>query len=113
MIVNKQMKKILESIEIANIQPQDGYSIWQKSNCEGQPFWGVGNFCGLSEETVDSNCNLTDLEWDGNEVYICDSEDITELVRSALGIVMAWKRQMETTILFRHKKKLRSLRSQF
>lgn len=95
MIFNKQMKKILEGIDINNIQHQNGYSIWKKLNSDGEAFWGVGNFCGLSDEIIESNCNLTDLEWDGNEVYICNSDNIAELVINALKIVTAWKVQME------------------
>ena len=95
MIFNKQMKKIFESIEINNIRPKEGYFIWQKLNCNGHPFWGIGDFCGLSGKTVESSCDLTSLEWNGNEVYICNSDDIAELVVSALKIIMTWKEQME------------------
>ncbi|MDO5293377.1 MAG: hypothetical protein Q4F05_11565 [bacterium] len=56
---------------------------------------GVGDFCGLSDKVIESNCNLTDLEWDGNEVYIYNSEDIEELVINGLKIIIAWKIQME------------------
>lgn len=43
--------------------------IWQKSDQAGQPFWGVGPFCGLAKTTPKRDCNLTALEWDGNDIY--------------------------------------------
>lgn len=94
-LFNKSMKKILQNVQINNIQPQKEYHIWQKYNCNGVPFWGVGNFCGLAESTVGCDCNLTDLEWDGNEVYLCNSYKISDMVITALGIITAWKKQMQ------------------
>ncbi|HEX3017863.1 MAG TPA: hypothetical protein VHP31_08435 [Caproicibacter sp.] len=38
---------------------------------------------------------MTDLEWDGNEVYLDHTNDISELVKYGLGIIISWKTQLE------------------
>lgn len=47
-------------------------------------------------ESVWSQEDYTMLEWDGNEVIINDSANILSMIIYALGIVTAWKKQMET-----------------
>lgn len=89
------MKQALDKIPIDNIQSHKGYSVWQKSNQAGQPFWGVDPFCGLAKTTPKYDCDLTALEWDGNEVRIVASS-ISDMIIDALGIILAWKEQMES-----------------
>lgn len=90
------MKKVLDSIRMESVWPQEGYTIWQKSNQTGQTFWGVGNFCGFERIVVEKGQDLTALEWDGNGVIINDSANILSMIIYALGIAAAWKKQMET-----------------
>lgn len=90
------MEKALDNIPIDNIQSQKGHSIWQKSNQAGQHFWGVDHFCGLAKTTPKRDCDLTALEWDGNEVRIGIASSISDMIIHALGIILAWKEQMES-----------------
>lgn len=97
MIYNSLMAELLSSISLDSVRSQTKYPIWQSSDLSGRPFWGVGSFCGLSATLPSSSSDLTALEWAGNEVFIslCDFSSVQELLLYALGIVKAWKNQME------------------
>lgn len=70
------------------------YHIWQKQNDKGEWYWGVGNFCGLAKSLVQATgADLTELEWEGNEYYITQEQD---LWACANAVVIHWKKQMET-----------------
>ena len=95
MLANSSMKKILEHISIDHIKFQENYTIWKKINQNGQPYWGVGEFCGLAVAANNGDRDLTELEWDGNEINIDDFDDILSGVVCGIGIAFAWKIQME------------------
>ena len=90
------MKKIIDLIPKPEELKSEDFPIWRAENEIGEPFWGVDNFCGIDIKNTDTETVLTDLEWDGNEIYICDDdENIVELVKQGLAIVYSWKIQME------------------
>ena len=95
MIYNMAMEKILLSTLYNDASPSINLPIWEKKNCIGQSYWGVGNFCGLDKGIINVDCNLTDLEWDGNEIRLTNSTNIPELVEQGLEIIITWKKQME------------------
>lgn len=97
MIYNSLMAELLRSVSLDSVRTQNKYPIWQSSDLSGRPFWGVDSFCGLSAASVAPGRDLTALEWDGNEIYLslCDFSSVQELLLYALGIVKAWKNQME------------------
>ena len=43
-----------------------------------------------------SDYDLMDLEWQGNELYINDTTDVSKLLLSGLETMATWKKQMET-----------------
>lgn len=93
MLTNSSMKKILEDVSIDAIKCQEPYTIWKKFNQNGQPYWGVGEFYGLDMAAKDSD--LTELEWNGNEVNVDDFDDILSGVVYGIGIILSWKTQLE------------------
>ena len=95
MICNTDMEQILSDITMKDINPRTEYPVRKKINHAGQPYWGVDDFCGLDKSSVEASVNLTDLEWDGNEVYLAHTTDILELVKYGLGIIFSWKKQLE------------------
>ena len=96
MILNKSMEQYLNTITVGHIEPQAEYPIWRKLNQAGQPYWGVGDFCGIVTSSVDGDCDLMELEWNGNEVHISCPDNIVNMLIYGLGIVSAWKIQLET-----------------
>ena len=89
------MKKIIDLIPKSEVLKSIDFPIWRAENLIGQPFWGVDTFCGIDIKNINAETNLTDLEWDGNEIYFCDAENIVELVKQGLVVVYSWKMQME------------------
>ena len=96
MLINQLMEQYLSAITVKHIIPQTEYPKWRKINQAGQPYWGVGDFCGIMTSFVNSDCDLTELEWNGNEVHISYSDNILSTLIHGLGIVSAWKMQLET-----------------
>lgn len=94
-IYNTLMKRVLQCVQYDNIPAITVYPIWQMISYNGEPFWGVGNFCGLLDTEIGSQYDLIALEWNGNEICITQSSDVSDLVVYALGIVKAWKIHME------------------
>lgn len=97
MRVNKSMEMLLKDVDIQNIEPINSYPIWQKKDKNGRPYWGVGNFvsfdqCGNLEEA-----DLSQLEWDGNEVQLSTDRraGITGILIETIGIMKAWKETLE------------------
>ena len=80
MICNSSMKRIIESIRVKRTYLQNSFPIEKKINQRGQPFWCVSNSCGLIDASNTDDINLTDLEWDGNEIYLNDTSNIGDLV---------------------------------
>lgn len=95
MIYNTDMERILSDITMKDINPRTEHPVFMKTNLAGQPYWGVDNFCGIDKTPIDGSVNLTDLEWNGNEIYLSHTTDILDLLKHGLGIVMSWKEQLE------------------
>lgn len=95
MILNSLMKNILKCVEYDKIPSCAEYPIRQNTSYNGEPFWSVGDFCGLLDAGIKGQYELTELEWNGNEIYINHSSNILELVTYSLGILKDWKAQME------------------
>ncbi|ADL03764.1 conserved hypothetical protein [[Clostridium] saccharolyticum WM1] len=95
MICNTDMEQILSDITIKDINHRTEYPVLMKINQTRQPYWVVDNFCGIDKTPIDASVNLTDLEWDGNEIYLAHTTDLVELVKYGLGIIISWKEQLE------------------
>jgi len=92
MVSNRQMKNILHEIDFNTIECDYSYPMKKMVAVEGEPYWSV-----LREDIpapYAARKQLADHEWDINEVYINDSENIKELVYNGLCIVRAWQSEM-------------------
>ena len=96
---NKSMKLLLQQhkIDVDDIPAMDAYPIWKKQDQAGRPYWGVSDFWHLDQNGVPASEDLSQLEWDGNEVHLdANAEDqIPGILKDAFGIIMAWMRQLE------------------
>ena len=96
---NKAMKLLLRqhNIDVDEVPANNAYPIWKKRDRGGRPYWGVSDFCHLDRNGVPASEDLSQLEWDGNEVTLdADSKDqVSEILRASIGILKAWKRQFE------------------
>lgn len=96
MVCNIRMEQLLSDCSMDNLSPDFSMQIWKKITDNGQPYWGTGNFCGLSAPSaLETEGSLCWLEWDGNEVNLGFSEDITGLLKRGLSILKGWKLQLE------------------
>ncbi|WP_029230762.1 hypothetical protein [Butyrivibrio sp. VCB2006] len=80
---------------IDDIAPLDEYPIWSKKDAWGHSYYGVSNFYGIEGPDYEDS-DLSQLEWDGNEVYLNapDSNEEMTLFRKAIGIMKSWHKQM-------------------
>ena len=96
---NKAMKLLLQQqkIEIHDVPAINAYPIWKKQDQAGRPYWGVSDFWHLDQNGVPASEDLSQLEWDGNEVHLdANAEDqIPGILKDAFGIIKAWMRQLE------------------
>ena len=96
---NKAMKSLLQrhKIDINDIPANDAYPIWKKQDQAGRPYWGVADFWHLDQNGVLASYDLSQLEWDGNEVHLdAYAEDqIAVILREAIGIIKSWTLQLE------------------
>src|SRR5262245_26845108 len=109
MIYNKKMENCINHIDTNFKVKESGnnleLSILQGINCSGEPYYYLEqNCCNLNSKSDLKLTEemLTQLEWDCNEIYINNSEDINCLVQTALHTVTS----IETIL-----KKLYSLQS--
>lgn len=96
---NPAMKELLaaQGVVPETVEPVDEYPIWQKRDQGGRPYWGVSHFWKLDQGGVSGDCDLSRLEWDGNEVQL-DAASPAELpgtLRKAIGVMKGWKRTLE------------------
>jgi len=101
MKLNKNMKSLLEEYSISStdfIPENHTYPIWRKTDVTGRAYWGVSSFCGLDKHPIRSNIDLSQLEWEGNEINldVQSEKEISNILRQAIGIVAFWKNELET-----------------
>ena len=100
-ICNFAMDRLLTSVYQKGVTPCDGPKIWEKKTLDGNPFWGIGNFCGLPvDEVTQYGKDLTNLEWEGNELFF-SHEDQESLKMEVIASYLALKKQMEEKLLDR------------
>jgi hypothetical protein len=102
MLCNKEMEKYLNQIttDYKLREPSDvkELSILQGTNCTGDPFYYLeNNCCNVSyRDTINlTGEDLIQLEWDCNEIYINNSEDIICLLQTGLNTVISIKAILE------------------
>ena len=94
------MESLFEQYKIDDvhlISQDSSYPIWQKEDAIGRMYWGVSNFWGLDRKQIKSTQDLSQLEWDGNEIHLDAQTDegVKSLLTTAVGILLYWKRVLE------------------
>jgi len=95
LVFNTSMEILLKNVRLQDVRPKDIGFIWMKHSPWGK-YWGIGDFWGLDQLIQTSDYDLMDLEWQGNELYINDTTDVSKLLLSGLETMATWKKQMET-----------------
>ncbi len=95
LILNESAKQLFDPSHIDEIPPVDEYPIWEKTDPYGRTYYGVSNFWGV-DSNIEKDCDLSWLEWDGNEVNVdSDSrDDLLMLFQKTVGIMKSWKAQL-------------------
>ncbi len=101
MELNNSMRALLEEHSISLndfVSENHTYPIWCKTDAEGRSYWGFSSFHGLDKHPPCSSIDLSQLEWDGNEVYIeaQTNSEIENILRQAIEIVVFWRNELET-----------------
>ncbi len=105
MIINEGMKVYLEKlkeqklkknlIDLLEFKKEISPTIYKRINSRGEPYYCINNFCGFNTKSLCeySGKELTDYEFDGNEIYICfeDNNDILAVLNVALIAIECWK----------------------
>lgn len=72
---NFLMERLLMGLHMNEIEPTGKPQVWMARNLDGDPFWCAGDFCGLdTSRVIRYGRELTDLEWDGNELFACGEQ---------------------------------------
>lgn len=101
MKLNNAMRTLLEKHSISlcdSTSENNAFPIWNKTDAAGRAYWGVSSFWELDKQPISSDVDLSQLEWDGNEVYLAAQSDteIANILRQAIGIVTFWRREIKT-----------------
>lgn len=95
MLYNSEMKRILGKIDVINDCDCNYNLIDRKFSSAAEYYYCISEGVCLKDRTVSyKNTELSDFEWDGNEIYITSSVDITSIVKEALIIMEQLKSQM-------------------
>lgn len=98
MQINKTMAELLQAneLELTEIAPVYHFPIWQKMDATGRPYWGAGHFHSMDRYGNLEERNLSQLEWDANELGFSTNshERVADLLRDAIGIMMAWREML-------------------
>lgn len=96
MIINAKMKELLSDTDLSSIELKNYYSVFERENSNNEKYWVISNesdcsmCCAVSKEI-----NLTNFEWDNNEIYIANSRDIKQVLNLSLKMFMSLKKILE------------------
>lgn len=95
MLYNSEMKRILGKIDVINDCDCNYNLIDRKISSAAEYYYCISEGVCLKDRTVSyKNTELSDFEWDGNEIYITSSVDLTSIVKEALIIMEQLQSQM-------------------
>ena len=94
MILNDSAEKLFDCSLIDEIQPDNEFPVWKKTDPFGREYYGVSHFRGL-DKSIETGSDLSWMEWDGNEVNIDSSNtaDPMLIFRKTVGIIKSWQAQ--------------------
>ena len=96
MISNKKMEELLSDIDLSNIELKNYYSVFERVNSNNEKYWVISNETDCSMcSVVSKEINLTNFEWDNNEIYIANSRDIKQVLNLSLKMFMSLKKILE------------------
>ena len=91
------MKLLLQQykIEFHDLSVKNEYPILKRHDCSGRPYWVI-SYPSYLDHNVSASEDLSQLEWDRNEVYLdaCSEAEISKILLEALEIMNDWKRQL-------------------
>ena len=96
MVFNKYAKMIFNDSMVSEIPPVNKFPIWKKIDPYGRDYFGVSHFWNMDTH-IEKSCDLSWLEWDGNEVLIKNNnhDNALGMFVETIGIMKAWQTQMQ------------------
>ena len=97
MISSIKMKELLLGIDLYNIEFKNYYSVFERENDHNEKYWVISNEtdCTICK-TLSVGKNLTEFEWENNEIFISNSRDIKQVINLSLKMFMSLKNILET-----------------
>lgn len=96
MIINAKMKELLSDTDLSSIELKNYYSVFERENSNNEKYWVISNESDCSMcSVVSKEINLTNFEWDNNEIYIANSRDIKQVLNLSLKMFMSLKKILE------------------
>lgn len=96
MFSNEKMKGLLSDIDLSNIELKNYYSVFERVSSNNEKYWVISNESDCSMcSIVSKEINLTNFEWDNNEIYIANSRDIKQVLSLSLKMFMSLKKILE------------------
>ncbi|WP_256097285.1 hypothetical protein [Brachyspira hampsonii] len=96
MITNAKMKELISDIDLSNIELKNYYSIFERENYQNEKYWVISNEADCTMCKAPANIdNLSNFEWDNNEIYIANSLDIKQVLTLSLKMFMSLKKILE------------------
>ncbi|ELV04752.1 hypothetical protein [Brachyspira hampsonii] len=96
MIANAKMKELISDIDLSNIELKNYYSVFEKENYQNEKYWVISNESDCTMCKAPANIgNLSNFEWDNNEIYIANSLDIKQVLNLSLKMFMSLKKILE------------------
>lgn len=96
MITNSKMKGLISGIDLSSIEIKNYYSVFERENSNNEKYWVISNEtdCTICKTSLIGK-ELTDFEWDNNEIYAANSKDIKEVLNLSLKMFMSLKKILE------------------
>ena len=93
MITNSKMKELISGIDLSSIEIKNYYSVFERENSNNEKYWVISNEtdCTMCKTSLTGK-ELTDFEWDNNEIYVANSKDIKEVLNLSFKDVYVFKK---------------------
>ena len=92
MISNFLMQKYLTQISLDEIASDNNCYIIQNQISDLRPYWILDTGCDFIAGEDD---DLTEVEWEQNELHLCGFESISDLLKQGLAVIGGLKHKME------------------
>lgn len=90
------MKELLLDIDFSSIEPKNYYSISQKENSNNEKYWTINKEIDCTAcKTSASGLELSHYEYDENEIYISNSQNLKDVLNLSLKIFVSIKKILQ------------------